>query len=114
MRREASKIPIMAAANADSSHHAGSPTLLLTDPLFLRHNPGVGHPESPERLASILQLLERAPIEGVRVARPRRATDAELATAHTPLLREALRRTDGYSTRIDADTATSPESYQAA
>lgn len=114
MRPEASKIPIMAAAHADSSQAVGSPTLLLTDPLFLRHNPGLGHPESPERLASILQVLERAPLGGARLTHPRRATDAELATAHTPLLREALKRTDGYTTRIDADTATSAESYQAA
>ena len=41
-----------------------TPTLLLTDSLFLRHDAGRGHPERPERLAQTLGLLDRQPISG--------------------------------------------------
>jgi acetoin utilization deacetylase AcuC-like enzyme len=91
-----------------------TPTLLLTDPLFLRHQPGVDHPESPARLARVLALLERQPIPGTERQAPRPATEEELAPVHTPRLREALLRLRGRSASIDADTAVSPESYDAA
>jgi acetoin utilization deacetylase AcuC-like enzyme len=91
-----------------------SSTLLLTDPLFLKHDPGPGHPESPARLRSILSVLERAPVAGTRVEQPRAATESELASVHTPELRKYLRGLAGEVAQIDPDTHTSPDSYDAA
>ncbi|MBN1205786.1 MAG: histone deacetylase [Myxococcaceae bacterium] len=90
------------------------PTLLLTDPLFLKHEPGQGHPESPARLRSILSVLARAPIEGTQVGQPRSATEAELAAVHTSELRHSLLGLAGTEAQIDPDTHTSPDSYDAA
>jgi acetoin utilization deacetylase AcuC-like enzyme len=90
------------------------PTLLLTDPLFLKHEPGPGHPESPARLRSILSVLGRAPVEGTQVGQPRRATEAELASVHTPELRKYLSGLAGEEAAIDPDTHTSEDSYDAA
>jgi acetoin utilization deacetylase AcuC-like enzyme len=90
------------------------PTLLLTDPLFLKHEPGPGHPESPARLRSVLSVLERAPVGGTRVGQPRPATEAELAAIHTPELRHYLLGLAGEEAQIDPDTHASPDSYDAA
>jgi acetoin utilization deacetylase AcuC-like enzyme len=90
------------------------PTLLFTDPLFLQHDPGPGHPESPARLRSVLSVLARAPVAGTQVRAPRSATPAELASVHTPELREALLGLAGQRGQIDADTLVSPDSYDAA
>jgi acetoin utilization deacetylase AcuC-like enzyme len=91
-----------------------SPTLLLTDPLFLKHDPGPRHPESPARLRSILSVLARAPVEGTQVGQPRSATQEELASVHTPELRKYLLGLAGESADIDPDTHASPDSYDAA
>ena len=89
-------------------------TLLLTDALFLRHHAGPEHPERPARLTSTLGLLEREPIAGTERRAPRPATEEELAAVHTPRLREYLRGLRGRRESIDPDTATSPDSYDAA
>jgi acetoin utilization deacetylase AcuC-like enzyme len=91
-----------------------SPTLLLTSPLFLKHDPGPGHPESPARLQSILSVLARAPVEGTQVGQPRAATAAELASVHTPELRQYLAGLAGEEADIDPDTHASEDSYDAA
>lgn len=90
------------------------PTLLLTDPLFLQHDPGEGHPECPERLERILSLLERVPVAGTEWRRPRPATEAELGAVHKEELREWLRGIRGRHEVIDPDTLASPGSYDAA
>jgi acetoin utilization deacetylase AcuC-like enzyme len=89
-------------------------TLLLTDPLFLRHDPGPEHPERPERLARILDVLESEPIGGTERRAPRPATEEEIAAVHTPRLREYLRGLRGRHEVIDPDTVTSPDTYDAA
>ncbi|ATB28153.1 histone deacetylase family protein [Melittangium boletus] len=89
-------------------------TLLLTDPLFLQHDPGPQHPECPARLKRILELLERHPIPGTERRVPRPATEEELAAVHTPRLRAYLKSLQGRSVEIDEDTVTSPASYDAA
>jgi acetoin utilization deacetylase AcuC-like enzyme len=90
------------------------PTLLLTDPLFLKHEPGQGHPESPARLRSILSVLARTPIVGTQEGQPRPATEAELASVHTPALRTHLQGLAGKRAEIDPDTQASPDTYDAA
>jgi acetoin utilization deacetylase AcuC-like enzyme len=89
-------------------------TLVITDRRFLEHDPGTGHPESPERLAVVLDDLARSPIAGVRVGAPRPATDAEIDAVHAPRYREALAGLDGLRARLDPDTSVSPGSWAAA
>jgi len=89
-------------------------TLVLTDPLFLKHNPGAHHPESPQRLESILGVLSRAPIHGLVHETPRSATSEELAYAHTPALLKQLAALEGQVAQIDPDTVTSEDSHAAA
>ncbi len=89
-------------------------TLLLTDPLFLQHNPGKGHPESPARLQRVLGVLTRTPVRGAVMASPRSATAAELAAVHTPELLAYLERLSGHPAQIDPDTQVSPDSVDAA
>jgi acetoin utilization deacetylase AcuC-like enzyme len=88
---------------------------IFTHEAMLRHNPGAGHPERPERLASVLAALRDA------------GRDKDLRTA-TPIGREALERIHPRSlieaiedaapaegrVGIDADTIMSPGSYEAA
>src|SRR5262245_35471764 len=89
-------------------------TLVTTDRRFLAHDPGAGHPESPRRLAAILADLEGAPIPGTVFETPRPATDAEIEAVHSRAYREALARLAGHAARLDADTATSEGSWEAA
>ncbi|MDQ3263007.1 MAG: histone deacetylase [Myxococcota bacterium] len=90
------------------------PTAVITDSLFLQHDPGRQHPESPQRLARILELLDQHPLTGtVRVA-PRPATLAQLAAVHGEALLASLGALDGKTAMIDPDTFTSPSSYRAA
>jgi acetoin utilization deacetylase AcuC-like enzyme len=89
-------------------------TLILTDPRFLAHEAGIGHPESPARLRAILEDLERAPPGGVVFEAPRAATAAEIDAVHSPAHRRALESLAGQRARLDPDTAMSEGSWEAA
>ncbi|HUK63645.1 MAG TPA: histone deacetylase family protein, partial [Dongiaceae bacterium] len=89
-------------------------TLVTTDKRFLAHDPGPGHPESPRRLAAILDDLARAPMAGAVFEAPRAATDAEIDAVHSAAYRRALASLAGVDTQLDPDTAMSPGSWEAA
>ena len=89
-------------------------TMITTDRRFLEHNPGAGHPESPARLSAILADLERAPVGSARFEAPRPATDAEIDAVHSRAYRASLEGLAGRRARLDADTATSEGSWEAA
>jgi acetoin utilization deacetylase AcuC-like enzyme len=93
---------------------ATAPTLVFSDPLFLEHEPGRGHPESPARLQRVLAFLRDQPVAGVEMVRPRPATDTEVARVHGPAHRAQFAALDGKSLIIDADTRVSPRSHDAA
>jgi acetoin utilization deacetylase AcuC-like enzyme len=87
-------------------------TGLATDPLFLRHLTGVGHPERPERLPAVLKALEG--LDLVPVA-PRDATRGEIEGVHEPGYIDAVRGAIAAGAReLDADTAVCRDSYAAA
>ena len=90
------------------------PTLLLTDPLFLEHDPGQGHPESPSRLARIVDDLRRRPIAGTVWGAPRPALDSELVAVHEPQYLTSLAALSGRHALLDEDTMVSPRSWDAA
>ncbi|MCY2930611.1 MAG: histone deacetylase [Planctomycetota bacterium] len=60
------------------------PTAIVYDEFCLRHTPGPGHPERPERAGAIVAALRACPASG-RLAwlPPRPATLEELAACHT-------------------------------
>ncbi|WP_295219360.1 histone deacetylase family protein [uncultured Brevundimonas sp.] len=88
---------------------------ILTHPSMLSHAPGVGHPESPERLKAVLDALDDAGL-----ARDRRAaTQAEIAdlervhpAAYVARLLDASPVAG--MIQLDADTVLSPGSVPAA
>jgi len=91
-------------------------TAIFKDPLFMEHDPGFGHPESPERLRVIDELLD-LPEQQDRYLFPKfkPATDAILALNHTQPHISRVAATDGKTFSIlDPDTHTSPKSHAAA
>ena len=92
------------------------PALLLTHERYLDHDLGRGHPERPDRLRSVLAGIPTAGYgEAVASAVPRPATTDELTRVHDPELVAMIERSsrDGGGW-LDADTATSAASYDAA
>ena len=56
---------------------------LLYHPLFLQHFPGAGHPERPERLRAILELLERKNfLQRIDQLQPRAIDPEDLQLVH--------------------------------
>jgi acetoin utilization deacetylase AcuC-like enzyme len=87
-------------------------TGLVSDPLFLRHRTGPGHPERPERLPAILRALEGLDLVPVAA---RDATRGELEGVHEPSYVDGIRRAIAAGVpELDADTAVCPDSYAAA
>lgn len=91
-----------------------SHTLLISDPRFLDHDPGPGHPESQARLTAIVRALRADPVAEVTWATARPATDDELTAVHTPRHVAQLAAYDGRAARLDADTVLSAESWRVA
>ncbi len=90
-------------------------TAYLYSPVFLEHAEE-GHPESPERLQQILQVLKTTGVlPRLAALEPVAATDAQLAAAHTP---EHIRRVQQLVARggghFDADTYANSRSLDAA
>ena len=89
------------------------PVTIIRDDSFAEHDPGVGHPESPQRLASIERALSLQPLATVtRPARP--AAYDELCAAHDSRYVERILKLEGRSVTLDPDTKTSPGSVNAA
>lgn len=89
------------------------PTLLITDPAFLAHDTGVGHPESAERLRRIVRGLRHDPVDGTIWIEPRPATRDELIAVHSAVHVDNLAALDGQDALLDPDTPVSPGTWQA-
>ncbi len=90
-------------------------TGVVTDPLYIQHDPGMGHPESPDRLRAIYSLIENDEVLKRRTAvKPRPATQEEICRIHAPEYYQRIAGCDGRSVMLDPDTATSPDSFRAA
>jgi acetoin utilization deacetylase AcuC-like enzyme len=85
------------------------------DALFAEHDPGPGHPERPERLEAVRRGLRDARLLDSLVSlAPRPATREELLRVHSATHVDRVVATQGRRVRFDADTVTSPRSYEAA
>jgi len=90
--------------------------LLYTHPACLAHDPGIGHPESPARLRTVLDALDDPSFAGLVRREAPRATRAQLARVHAESLIDAVfaaAPSIGHA-QLDADTAMSPDSLEAA
>ena len=91
-------------------------TAIYRDDLFLAHDPGPDHPESPQRLRVIFDELENEEV-GDRFVYPRfePVPPAVIELNHTPGLIKRVADTAGRDhAYLDADTRTSSDSYDAA
>ena len=90
-------------------------TVLITDPLFLRHETGA-HPERPERLASIWERLEQTGLRArCRMGSYVPLTPEQIAAVHDPgVVQRAEAVAQAGGGRLDADTIVSPDSYRVA
>jgi acetoin utilization deacetylase AcuC-like enzyme len=91
-------------------------TLLFTHPACLEHNPGLGHPECPDRLRAILAALDAPAFAALDRREARQAEEAELTRVHpAEYVRQVLATVPGEGhAYLDADTALSPGSGEAA
>ncbi|MEK7286056.1 MAG: histone deacetylase [Nitrospirota bacterium] len=94
-------------------------TGFITDPIYLAHNPGMGHPEGPGRLSAILDHLERTEIGSLlEWVAPSVHPEIEkwITTIHTPAYYQSLLKkipSVGFSS-LDPDTVISSGSLDAA
>ncbi len=91
-------------------------TAILKDDLFLEHNPGFDHVESPDRLRVIYEQL-RSPAASKNFLFPqcKPASKETLALNHTAAHIARVAATAGKTFAVlDPDTHTSPRSYEAA
>jgi acetoin utilization deacetylase AcuC-like enzyme len=88
--------------------------VLFSSPRFAEHTPPPGHPERPERAAVFDDVARVFRDNGGQVREPRTATVDELARVHTGEHIKAMEATRGRASMLDADTFTSPETYDIA
>ena len=89
------------------------PVPVFSHPDCLAHEPGPGHPESPERLRVLLERLRESPLVALREAPL--ATDAQLRAVHDPAYLKRLATTAAVGGGVlDADTVMSASSWDAA
>ncbi len=93
-------------------------TGIVRDNIFLEHEMGFYHPESPERLRALYSMLDsmESSWKGKITYTPvRKASLEELQKVHDPAYIQKIAETEGKShVYLDPDTSTSPKSYEAA
>ncbi len=88
--------------------------LLLSTSRFADHVTPPGHPERPERAEVFDAVAAEWKGNSGTIAEPRQATHDEIARAHTTAHIDQIAHTAGRALMLDADTFTSPESYDVA
>lgn len=89
----------------------------LYDDIYLRHLPGEGHPESPQRLLAVDRAVRTMPFfPGLLKLQSRQTTLEELLLVHRREYIDLVERecAAGMSSLSTGDTDIGPESYQAA
>jgi acetoin utilization deacetylase AcuC-like enzyme len=91
-------------------------TGIVKDHMYMEHVMDPGHPESPERLRVIYQMLEEKEMKGIfESVKPRPATREELERIHNSSYIDLVASTAGKPYyRLDMDTSTCAKSYEAA
>ncbi len=90
-------------------------TGLVADSRYLQHETPPGHPERPDRLRVLLDMIEARERKGLVRLDPRVAKREEIIRVHKPTHYDLVAETAGASHfAFDADTYTSPGSFDAA
>ena len=90
-------------------------TAYVCDPRYANHEVPPGHPERPERIEALLDLVRRYEREGIVSVAPRAATVEEILSNHDRRYVEQVRASAGKPIVVfDADTAAYSESYETA
>lgn len=91
-------------------------TGIVKDNRYLQHSAGFAHPESPERLRAVYDMLASPAMAGkFTEIEAREATHAEIGTIHSSSYIDFVAGTAGREcVMLDPDTATSPETYSIA
>lgn len=89
-------------------------TGIVKDWRYVEHNMGEAHPESPQRIRAIYEMLEAEKgLASLILIPPRAATKKEIALIHTQEYIEQIEETSGRErVYLDPDTSTSPRSYE--
>jgi len=87
---------------------------ILASPKFDEHVTPPGHPERPERAEVLSACARTRSSQGSAVEEPRAATHEQLARVHGDAHLTRVEGTAGKSSMLDADTFTSPASYEVA
>jgi acetoin utilization deacetylase AcuC-like enzyme len=90
--------------------------LLLTHPSCLNHDPGEGHPESPDRLRAVLEALDHDRFAVLDRVEASPASREHLLRVHAPTQVDKVFASvpDSGTSYLDADTGVSPASLDAA
>jgi acetoin utilization deacetylase AcuC-like enzyme len=90
-------------------------TGIVIDERYTAHDTGPGHPERPERIQSLLEMVRARPAEGLVRVDPRPAAPEEITLNHDTDHLARVAATMGRSrTAFDADTPASARSYETA
>ncbi|MDF1660833.1 MAG: histone deacetylase [Planctomycetota bacterium] len=89
-------------------------TRLYIHPTMTLHDPGHGHPESPQRLKTLYQSLEESPISGTAFVQATPASKEAIARIHQEHHIQHIEEARGRQSSLDADTSTSEKSVEAA
>ena len=88
--------------------------LLISSPRFEEHVTPPGHPERPERAEALTAAAAAYRARGGTVIEPSAASREQLARVHSDAHLDRIEATHGKPSMLDADTFTSPESYEVA
>ena len=95
---------------ADNSQRLG----ILTDPVYMLHNPGIWHPESPQRLAAVDDAIDSLTFDTIPIA-ARPATRDDLLLVHTADYVDAILALKvRENMALDPDTVISQHTQEAA
>lgn len=94
-----------------TAHERQARLIWYDNPQYDEHDPGWGHPECPERLPAIREVLRTLHLP-VRMGR--KVTRDELLRVHTEPYVDLIMSTADQSTALDPDTRVSPGSVDAA
>lgn len=85
----------------------------ITDDIYLQHNTGTMHPESPQRLKAINKAIEPLDESLIRKS-PIKVSEEILQLVHSPEHIETIKDVSEYGGSIDSDTICSIDSLDAA
>lgn len=89
-------------------------TLIVSNPLLVLHEPGLGHVESPGRLHHILKALDPLPYNAQFQVSTQPATNTDLLRVHRDAYIDSVLAMKGKYAMLDHETLLSPYSVDAA